>query len=176
MKNRTLPGILEAARIGMLLCFVLSPILFTGCVGGAISAGAMGAADATAQTVWGAVVNNNPNDFAAFSAIYPKMFTIASTGFDSYSLGQTVASFKTGATSNGSAALVNALDGAVRNAISTQGGSAAVPSIQQAIAQQAIDIQADGLWHALNIYAGQHGLPKVPQVVPSTATVAAPTS
>lgn len=150
--------------------------LFTGCVGNAISSGAQAGLDATSQAVMSAVINNNPNDFNGFVAVYPMLYTIASGGVTSYQLGQSVAAVKAGPSSKGAADLVGALDGVVRNAIAAQGGSAQTPSMAQAIAQQVIDVWADGFWHALNVYAGMHGLPAVPQVVPTTVVVPAATA
>jgi len=160
------------SRIALVAALAL-PCL-TGCVNNAVSSAGQAALDSTAQTVMAAVINNNPTDFAGFVAVYPMLYTIASGGVTSYQLGQSIAAVKGGPSSKGAADLVSALDGVVRNAIAAQGGSAKTPSMAQAIAQQVIDVWADGFWHALNVYAGMHGLPAVPQVVPTTVVVPAP--
>ena len=148
--------------------------LNSGC--NAISGTNQAALDASSQTTFGLVLNNNPQDYAAFVKVYPLLFTIPTGQLNSYQIGQAVAGLKGGPTSKGAADLTNAFDAVIRNVTQLQTGGTGTASLGQAIQAQIVGVVADGYWHALNTYAGLHGLPAVPEIVPTTTTVPAPAS
>lgn len=136
----------------------------TGCVGNALSSAGQAAVNVGGQAVTADILSKHPGDYAALVALYPKLPSILVGGMDSYSLGKTLATFGTGLSTGSSSVIVNALDGTIRDGIAASGGGTGTPSLIQAAAQQAIDVWADGMWHALNVYEGANNLPKTPQV------------
>jgi hypothetical protein len=146
------------------LVLLASCLCMFGCAS-LVSPVAQGAFDTVAETATTAVLANNPTDLNAVINIASALPGAFSGAITSAGVGQVIGQLgkQNGASSNTILTLASAFDGAFRNYAAQQGGATgSVPTLQAAIAQQILDVFADGMFHSVQLYEGSKGLPITP--------------
>ena len=137
---------------------VLAAAALTGCAS-LVSPVAQGIFNTAAEGVTEGILAKDPAQLPALQGIAAALPNAFAGSITSQGIGQIVGQVGHTAGASDSTILVLAanLDGAFRNYVRQQGGSAAqgtVPSLQGAIAQQVLAVYADGMTHGIALYQG----------------------